>query len=78
MLNALWTLDGGILNWRAMARRPNPRALSFWISAARPSDARHRHRHDAAAVSPMFSPQVGLIVNHRSASAFDTRARQCL
>jgi hypothetical protein len=33
MLSALWTLDGGIPNWRAMARRPRPCALSLPTSA---------------------------------------------
>jgi hypothetical protein len=36
MLNALWTEEGGIFNSRAMARRPNPFALIFFTSTARP------------------------------------------
>ena len=34
--SALWTEDGGMFNSRAMARRPNRLAVSFFTSTARP------------------------------------------
>src|ERR1035437_5775850 len=72
--SALWTLDGGIFNSRAMARRPRPCAFSFLTSSARPLMVAGRPSwtpRALAAANPAFTRSL-MIPRSNSATAIKT------